>query len=469
MYYTSILRLCGWEESQIRREKPRLDEAFRILGLEPGDMKRAEARVKEHYDIELMGVRKALGVWIAGLIDVVLAREEGKKIIYYNFPTIGGLGFTTSVLGGEKTLCICPEFVLDVALGGIFGKIAPILEAAEEQVLPRSQAQCGLNKLRVGAITRGIIPVNNLSLTSSFFCDQGPKTDEWLHEVYDIPWVTVDSVMDADWDEFPNIKSEHISYLGAEIDHAFERLMEEIGRTVNEADWTVYNEQYSKFATAMSKINQFMKNDPVPIGQGNIQLVRFCRNGIGYRQFPQLLEAMDIMIPELAKRVEEGKGPFPKGAPRVFGLLFTLSDQALVRLVERAGMSIPVTAFSYEASLGQTQSSYTTLGEKRAEVELRRGMYHSTSGYLYWLKKGCQDWNVDGLMWTWALHCRPAVLTGFIYKKVIEKELGIPTLSLEIDWWDSRTYNAETLSTRIETFAQLLVARKSKRRNYLGD
>ena len=428
-------------------------------------MKRAELRVRDSYDIELTGVRKALGVWIAGLIDLALARQEREKIIYYNYPTIGGLGFTTSVLGGEGTLCVCPEFILDLALGGIFGKITPILEAAEEQALPLSQAQCGLNKLRVGAIIKGVIPVNDLSLTSSFFCDQGPKTDEWLHEVYNIPWVPVDSVMDSDWNEFPNIRPDRISYLGTEINHAFEQLMREIGKTPSEEDWAVYNEQYNKFATAMSQINQFMKNDPVPIGQGDIQLVRLCRNGIGYGQFPQLLKAMDIMISELAKRVEEGKGPFPKGAPRVFGTLLPLTDQPLVHQIERAGISIPVTSFTYEASLGQAQSSYTNWWERRAEVELARGMFHSTSGYLYWLKKGCRDWDVDGVIWTWGLHCRPFVLTGSIYKKAIEQELGIPTLSLEIDWWDNRTYSAEALTTRIETFAQLLTTRKAKGRS----
>ena len=68
MYYADLLKLCGWEEDQMAREKPRLDEAFRILDLGPGEMKIAEGRVAEGYDIDLMGVRKALGVWIGGLV-----------------------------------------------------------------------------------------------------------------------------------------------------------------------------------------------------------------------------------------------------------------------------------------------------------------------------------------------------------------------------------------------------------------
>ena len=35
MYYSALLKLCGWEEEQISRERPRLDQAFVlfILGI----------------------------------------------------------------------------------------------------------------------------------------------------------------------------------------------------------------------------------------------------------------------------------------------------------------------------------------------------------------------------------------------------------------------------------------------------
>ena len=44
---------------------------------------------------------------------------------------------------------------------------------------------------------------------------------------------------------------------------------------------------------------------------------------------------------------------------------------------------------------------------------------------------------------------------------VIEDELGIPALLLEMDTFDNRNYSAETLRTRIETFAEMLRAAKA--------
>ncbi len=460
MYYTDLLKLCGWEESEIEQEKARLDEAFSILGVGPGEVNHAESWIKENYDLELLGIRKGLGVWIRTAVDLVLGRKEGKKIIYYAFPSIGGLGFITSMLGGEDTLCVCPEFALEVVLGGIFDKIEPIFETAEELALPPGRAQCGLNKIRIGALAKGIIPKPDVMLASSFYCDQGPKTDEWVKEVYNIPWVITDNVLDSAWDQFPEIEPERISYLGTELNQTFDQLLEVIGKKLTEEDWAIYNEQYSRFVALLQKINDLMRADPIPIGQGSLQIIRLCKSAINHRQFPRILEAMETLIPELEQRVAEGKGPVPKGAPRIYSCLFPFRDTSLIRLIENSGVAVPITFMTYDAPLAEFKSSYPTLGERRAEIELKRGMYHSTPGFIYWIEKACRDWNVDGLLWGWPVHCRPFVLTGFTARKEMERRLGIPVLSLEFDFFDSRTFNTEALRTRVETFAQLLSARK---------
>ena len=46
-------------------------------------------------------------------------------------------------------------------------------------------------------------------------------------------------------------------------------------------------------------------------------------------------------------------------------------------------------------------------------------------------------------------------------KKDIEEKLGTPVLNLETDWWDSRDFSAGALRTRVETFAEMLRAKKA--------
>jgi benzoyl-CoA reductase/2-hydroxyglutaryl-CoA dehydratase subunit BcrC/BadD/HgdB len=47
-----------------------------------------------------------------------------------------------------------------------------------------------------------------------------------------------------------------------------------------------------------------------------------------------------------------------------------------------------------------------------------------------------------------------------LLKQFVEKETGVPVLSLETDLADSRSYSAEAMRTRVETFAEMLRARK---------
>jgi len=57
--------------------------------------------------------------------------------------------------------------------------------------------------------------------------------------------------------------------------------------------------------------------------------------------------------------------------------------------------------------------------------------------------------------------CRPIALHLLTAKKDIEEELGIPVWALEGDYYDTRSYSAEALRTREETFAEMLRASKA--------
>jgi hypothetical protein len=82
------------------------------------------------------------------LIDLVLAKEEGKKTVY---PTIPHICLAIN-FASDQIYCQSPEMVLAMALGQILGKIDPILENAEAQGLPPGLGMCSLNQIRLGGI-----------------------------------------------------------------------------------------------------------------------------------------------------------------------------------------------------------------------------------------------------------------------------------------------------------------------------
>ena len=337
------------------------------------------------------------------------------------------------------------------------------METGEEKALPPGRALCAMNKIRIGAISKGIIPVPDLLLASSFYCDQGGQTDEWLREVYGIPWVVMDNIMDSAWDEFPNLTPQRISYMAAEIETGWNEAAKILGQNPDEGDWDEYAELYSRFVAGIAKTNSTMKADPAPISQSNLQIVRFLRNATSYDRFPEALGAIETIIPELEERVQKEEGPLPKGSPRVTSFMIPQRDQSVANLIEKAGIAIPVTFLSYDAYISMLDPTYTSIAEKSAQTELSRGLYHGTSAIVYWIKKAVEDFDLDGVLWTQPIHCRPMASSGFLLKKAIEEELGVPVLNLEVDWYDNRVFSGETMRTKIETFGHLLAAKTAKR------
>jgi len=224
-HYDELLKLCGFEDKEINTERSRIEEVFQRLELGPEDMKTAESWVKQNHDIELMGVRKILRLWLKELIDLVLAKDEGKKLVYYGFPTITGPAAAIAA-SSDAIYCVCPDAVLSHTVGQIFNKLNPILEAGEQNGLPPGHSLCSLQQVRLGGMVKGIIPVPDMVLTSSYYCDMGSKADELIHQRYRHPAIYVDGSMDSRWGEFPNYFPERIDFLGGELNKALGKVKE---------------------------------------------------------------------------------------------------------------------------------------------------------------------------------------------------------------------------------------------------
>jgi hypothetical protein len=89
-----LLKLCGFGPDEIESERRRVQEVFKRLGITPEDIDQTRRRLIKYYDPELQGVRKMFRLYIKDILDLVLAREEGKKRIIYGFmaPVFGEIG-----------------------------------------------------------------------------------------------------------------------------------------------------------------------------------------------------------------------------------------------------------------------------------------------------------------------------------------------------------------------------------------
>ncbi len=157
--YDEFLSLCGYSPDEISEQRNRVQHAFAKLGLTEEDIERGIDRIRRFYAVDLEPVRLLLGVWVKELVDTMMAGEEKKKIIYSEWP-----GANCVLNMGGITACKDVHFATPVSqtfmivLGGIFGKLAPFLEAGESLGLPPARAHCGLWQMHVGVIASGLIP-----------------------------------------------------------------------------------------------------------------------------------------------------------------------------------------------------------------------------------------------------------------------------------------------------------------------
>jgi len=461
-YYDELLTLCGFEQEEIEEERPRIEKAFERLGIGPEDMDTADTWVRHHHEVTLQGVRKLLGAWLKELIDVVLARDEGKKIVYFGFPAILGPGLILSA-SSKDVMVTAPDMVLDHTMGQIFNKLIPILETGEANGLPPGHALCSLWQAKIGGIAKGMIPVPDLALASSYYCDMGSKADDLVAALYGVPVAYIDGVMDSPWGEFPEYLPERVHYLGAQINQALKKAEEVLGIAIVPDAWERSQKESRLYRDNLVRLVELMKADPVPISIAELELMETISSSSTGRGIREGIKAMDILIREMEIRVKEGIGVSEKGAPRVMLRAGHTSDPRITHLAEKTGLAVPLTFIL--GTLGgvrvNPKGNYNTPGEIIADYEMSGGYYYGTEAQIKFYEMAAALMKLDGFIATYIYNCRPVATISHPQKKYLEEKTGLPVLSLEIDNFDSRAYSADSLRTKVETFAEMLKAKKA--------
>ena len=457
--YSELLSLCGFEPEEIEKERHRINKAFDILDIRRDDVSRGRERIEEFFDVELIGMRKVLGLWIKELIDMVLAKEEGKKIVYMSYPPIAEISAAIT-MASKDIYCASPEIVLSNTLNLIFNKINPILETAEKHGLALAIALCSYLQTRLGAIVEGIIPVPDLLMPSSYMCDLTPETDQMLHELYGIPVAYVDNIMDVKGEEWPQINPHKVGYLATEMKNAMGKFCQLFNCTMPENKIRKAIDTLSRLSGVSSQIRQLTQTDPVPLGQNSYKIVNGLAASCITRGLREGVAVLNTLREEIEKRVNEGRGVIEEGAPRVLVSMMP-HDPTFADLIEKLGLAIYGTATMPTPS-ASGPSSYTSLWEQVAESLMkRRGGQYSSWAYITQLKELAQLSHVKGLIFWTHYSCRQYSIIPLKAKELIEKELGIPVLLLEGDYCDFRSRNTDQMRIKLETFAEIVKSTKT--------
>ncbi|MEE8374543.1 MAG: 2-hydroxyacyl-CoA dehydratase family protein [Dehalococcoidia bacterium] len=459
--YTELFKLCGFEADEIQKERSRIDRAFGILGIGEEDIKRGETRLKRYLDVELLGLRRFLAIWMRELVNLVLAKEEHEKVVYSDFPMeLRPLMSMMLSTDERKVYFATPGTIINMTMGQIFDKLAPFQEAGEENGLPAGSAHCALYQTRLGAMVTGAIPFPDLSLIASYHCDQPSEAEQLLHEVYGVPVAYLDSCADPNWGDWPEFNDYRVRYAGSQARKMFGMCEEILGCKLTEEAIRATNRANAIYRLKFQELVELIGHaDPQPISQASLAHAFFL-NSMPTRDVEGKQEALEILFEEVKQRVEEGKGIVEKGAPGVFITATISVDPGIVRMIEETGLAVRIQIPFWLSHWVVRKHPYTEWPDMIG-VGPCLDVPHSCEAHVAINVENCRHFNVDGAIDFYPYSCREWVPTVMMTKKTIERDLGIPVLVLEGDAYDTRNYNAGQLRTRVETFAELLRAAKA--------
>ncbi len=70
-------------------------------------------------------------------------------------------------------------------------------------------------------------------------------------------------------------------------------------------------------------------------------------------------------------------------------------------------------------------------------------------------------YQVDGIVMHSNRSCKPYSLGQYDIQRIVEKERGIPSLMIEADMVDERSFSESQVATRIDAFMEVIKQRKS--------
>lgn len=456
-----LLRLCGFDEQEIESELSRVGKVFNKLGITVEDIERGKQRLTKYYDMELKGVRKALRLIVRELVDALLARDEGKKVIY-GFMAPGFDLLSSALVTKSRDVCsIHHSWAFQIVIGCIFGKIEPILEEAERKWLKAGiVAHCANLKTLVGPMALDMYPRPDLLVTTGLLCETSPKTVDLFHELYDIPVWHVDACQDRTCREYPEPSKRVASSAAKSLKRLAERIQEVVGFEITNDMLLEVQDAKGKLGEAFSRIRSLVEtSDPLPLSPAH-ENIWMCLNvlALSIDGITEATEAVDTLYEELQGRVAKGLGVVEKGAPRVLATLpMGQTDPRLEYLACEVGIAIVATDRNLEAPTKETsEDPYMRFG-----IAMQLGAMHMPPGLrIPLIIEGCKKLNIDGVLDRYHVGCRAVAGDALLIESAINKELGIPVMLLEWENFDPRVYKHGEYQRRLEIFKTMMIANR---------
>jgi benzoyl-CoA reductase/2-hydroxyglutaryl-CoA dehydratase subunit BcrC/BadD/HgdB len=396
-----------------------------------------------------------------GYQDIFLSQKDRPSgMDYFNFvmSEVHGLR-VKELLDGKKegrkvvgSFCVfVPEEIVRAADATLVGLCTGADFATEEveKLLPRNT--CSLIKSAFGFKLGKVCPYMESAdmIVGENTCDGKKKSYEVLNELAPNLYVM----------DLPQTKSaEGKAVLKAEY-YRFKDAIEELSGVKIDAQRLKKGiEIANSKRKAVHRLSKLRSADPVPISGLDALLV----NQVFFYDDPvRFTDSVNEICDELEERIRDGKGVFPKKAPRILlsGCPMAVPNWKAPWIIETSGAAI----VGEESCVGErgtrnlTDGSGNTLDELMDALvdryfQVDCAIFTPNPDRLNHVKQMFEDYKADGVIHYGLQFCQPYQIESLPMEAKLEKD-GIPVLRIDTDY---SMEDVEQLKTRVEAFIERL-------------
>lgn len=320
---------------------------------------------------------------------------------------------------------------------------------------------CGYDRVATGYVINGDLsdgplggmPAPDILVTTSTLCDIRLKWFEDMAQRLNVPLFTIDRperVLDSGIMGYP--KAHEVKYYRSQLEDLLTTITEVTGNKYNPERLEECLDWGYKTNEIRLEIMALRKAVPSPMG---------CSDGFA-TMYPGMYcsgtqrayNFYKALRDEVKAKVMAGKGQIENERFRLlwYGIPIWF-NMGIFNYFEPMGG-----VFAYEPFYNPYPWPPRRNGDPLTELAIRTLSAGTGMGStLESVVEQCREYNITGAVLAYLITCRPVYLPGLEIRRVLQEQLGIPSVLIECDLVDERSFSEGQIMTRMDAFAEQIL------------
>ena len=418
-----------------------------LAGMEPGRRKTFLAMAKDP------DVRKMSTVFNRGMGNywesVVTAKDQGRKVVFIPF------NFSPEIFYALDMVPIGVE-ILDTMTMTLDEGIHHYLDLSVERGLP--ETMCSAQRAVVGLLEAGAIRKPDLLVNGALGgCDPNTKVFEYMGEKFDIPTIFVDVPYYHDRRSF--------QYYEKGFKEVVKVLEEVSGNKLDEdrlREICTLSNRATELATEITELKRHAPN-PVP----NYYNMNHLATKLTLMGTQDAVDFYETALARCQDRYRLGKHVFPEERIRFMFMYtgFYFDNTIYSWFQEEMGVSYVMDVLIFldhipfidTTNIDTMLSGLAAINMNLPMTRQLKGSHNLHGGWVSDLLYYVERYKGDCLVFSGHTACKQAWGVYRVVADKVQKELGVPSLRMEGDGWDSRITSMEVIQDQLEEFFETIL------------